>query len=85
MIDTETELEKIGHNNHKFVSNSMTSMEVRKIRPNEYMFIQVRSSQFPANLDPFTTVNNQTVQNQPGFNAGKTLEKTEVDLLERKS
>ena len=44
MIDTETELEKIGHNN-KFVSNSMSSLEVRKVRPNEYMFIKVRSSQ----------------------------------------
>ena len=45
MMDTETELEKIGHNKFKFVSNSMSSMEVRKIRPNEYMFIKVRSSQ----------------------------------------
>ena len=45
MIDTETELEKIGHNKYKFVSNSMSSMEVRKVRPNEYMFIKVRSSQ----------------------------------------
>ena len=45
MIDTETELEKIGHNKYKLVSNSMTSMEVRKVRPNEYMFIKVRSSQ----------------------------------------
>ena len=62
MIDTETELEKIGHNNHKFVSNSMYSMEVRKVRPNEYMFIQVRSSQFPANLenDMFLVPRNKT-------------------------
>ena len=62
MIDTETELEKIGNNNHKFVSNSMYSMEVRKVRPNEYMFIQVRSSQFPANLenDMFLLPRNKT-------------------------
>ena len=61
MIDTETELEKIGHNN-KFVSNSMSSLEVRKIRPNEYMFIQVRSLQFPANLenDMFLVPRNKT-------------------------
>jgi hypothetical protein len=45
MIALETELEKIGHNNHKFVSNSMSSLEVRKVRPNEYMFIKVRSPQ----------------------------------------
>ena len=66
MIDTETELEKIGHNN-KFVSNSMSSLEVRKVRPNEYMFIKVRSSQV-RNSTNFDNRNSKNPKIFPIFN-----------------